>query len=120
MKKFYLMMILVFLSSSLSAQDTLIIQENALGQCTYDGVVVKSSSSISGWTGPGFIDAASGIGTTISWEIEVPIDGNYQFSWRYAFGGTATNYRDGKLVINGNTVIDTVFFPYTTTWSNWA
>ncbi len=104
---------------SIFAQDTLIIQENALGQCTYDGVVVTSSSSITGWTGPGFIDAASGIGTTISWEIWVPQAGDYQFTWRYAFGGTATNYRDGRLIVDGNPVIDTVYFPYTSTWSNW-
>lgn len=103
----------------LLAQDTLIIQEKALGQCTYDGVVVTSSSSISGWTGPGFIDAASGIGTTISWEIVVPMEGDYQITWRYAFGGYATNYRDGRLIIDGNPAVDTVFFPYTGSWSTW-
>jgi pectate lyase len=85
-----------------------------------DGVVVTSSGSISGWTGPGFIDANNGIGTTVSWEIMVPVDGVYALSWRYAFGGTATNYRDAKVVIDGNTIIDTVYFPYTNTWSNWA
>jgi pectate lyase len=101
----------------LLAQDTLIVQENAPGQCTIDGVVM---TNLSGWTGAGYIDALNGVGTTVSWEIMVPADGIYSFSWRYAFGGTATNYRDAKLVIDGNTAIDTVYFPYTTTWLNWA
>ena len=112
--------VLMLASTALFAQDTLIVQENALGQCTMDGVVVTSSGSIGGWTGPGFIDANNGIGTTVSWEIMVPVDGVYALSWRYAFGGTATNYRDAKVVIDGNTIIDTVYFPYTNTWSNWA
>jgi pectate lyase len=122
MKKYLLLF--VFIASGLSvlcAQDTLIIQEASLGQCTYDGLVLPrdGSTTITGYTGIGFIDAASGIGTTVSWQITVPKDTMYQLTWRYGFGGTATNYRDGKLVIDGNTVIDTVFFPYTTTWPNW-
>jgi pectate lyase len=117
MKKCLLLfVILVSCMTGLYAQDTLIIQESTLGQCTMDGVV---STSVAGSTGAGYIDANNGVGTTVSWEIMVPTDTTYAFSWRYAFGGTATNYRDAKLVIDGNTIIDTVYFPYTTTWTNW-
>lgn len=120
MKKYFLLCLILFLpAAELLAQDTLIIQENAPGQCTFDGTVVTSSGSISGWTGPGFIDATSGVGTTVSWQIYVPVAGDYEFTWRYAFGGTATNYRDAKLVIDGNPLIDSVFFPYTGSWSIW-
>ncbi len=118
-KGYLSVMVFLFTGVDLLAQDTLIIQENEPGQCTYDGTVVTSSSSISGWTGDGFIDAANGVGVTISWQIQVPAGGEYQFAWRYAFGGTATNYRDAKLVIDGNSVIDTVIFPYTGSWNDW-
>lgn len=102
------------------AQDSLTIQENDLGLCTYNGTIVTTSSSITGWTGPGYIDFNNGVGTAGSWQIYVPTAGTYRLTWRYAFGGTATNYRDGKLIIDGNTVIDTVIFPYTGSWSTWA
>jgi pectate lyase len=100
------------------AQDTLIIQENALGQCTMDGKVM---TNLSGWTGSGYIDALNGVGTTISWEIVVPTDGTYRLGWRYAFGGDSTNRRDSKVVIDGNAVIDTLMFYYTnSSWTSWS
>jgi pectate lyase len=103
------------------AQDTLIIQENTLGICTYDGVIVTTHApTTDGWTGTGYIDANNGVGVSASWEIIVPIDSTYIFTWRYSFGGSSTNLRDGRLVIDGNTVIDTVHFPYTGAWSSWA
>lgn len=111
---------IVALTTVVYSQSELIIQENDLGLCTYNGTIVMSSSSISGWTGPGFIDFANGIGVAGSWEIFVQTEGWYQLTWRYAFGGTATNLRDGKLYIDGNVVIDTVQFPYTGSWSTWV
>ncbi|MCX7983877.1 MAG: T9SS type A sorting domain-containing protein [Bacteroidetes bacterium] len=102
------------------AQSEVIIQEYELGLCTYNGTIITSSSTISGWTGPGFIDFANGIGVAGSWEIYVYTEGVYSITWRYAFGGTATNLRDGKLYINGNVVVDTVRFPYTGSWATWA
>jgi pectate lyase len=109
----------IFLVTIASAQNSLIIQENDLGFCNYNGTIITSSTSISGWTGPGYVDVNNGIGVAMSWEIFVQTEGDYFVTWRYAFGGTATNLRDGKLYVDGNVVIDTVLFPYTTTWSNW-
>jgi pectate lyase len=118
MKKILYLILFILTSNFLFAQDTLIIQENALGQCTMDGIVATNKA---GYTGNGFIDATNSVGTTISWQISVPTDGTYQFTWRYTFGGTATNYRDSKLVIDGNTVIDTIYFPYTdNSWLLWT
>jgi pectate lyase len=113
-----LLIILVSGVTVLFAQDTLIIQEtDAIGLCTFDGTIMNN---LTGTTNGSYIDAASGIGTTVSWEILVPANGIYAFSWRYSFGGTSTNYRDAKLVIDGNVSVDTVYFPYTGAWTTWA
>lgn len=114
-----LLVLLIFQIKLKSQIDSLIIQENDIGLCTYNGNIVTSSSTITGWTGPGFIDADNGIGVAISWGVFVQTEGVYYLTWRYAFGGTATNLRDGKLIINGSTIPDTVIFPYTGSWSNW-
>jgi pectate lyase len=101
----------------LFAQDTLIIQEtDTIGLCTFDGTIL---TNLANTTNGSYIDAATGIGTTVSWEILIPADGLYALSWRYSFGGTSTNYRDGKLVIDGNVSVDTVYFPYTGAWTTW-
>jgi pectate lyase len=97
----------------LFAQDTLKIQEDTLGLCTYDGVVM---TNLSGWTGRGYIDIGYNAGAYISYEINVPVEGRYSLVWRYAFNGTA---RDARLVINGNRTGDTVYFPSTGSSSSW-
>jgi pectate lyase len=96
-----------------SAQDTLIIQENEPGLCTFDGTVM---TNLSGWSGTGYIDIGYGIGAYISYEIAVPSEGIYALSWRYAFNGTP---RDARLLINGSLTGDTVLFPSTGSSSAW-
>ncbi len=98
------------------AQDTLIIQENDLGLCTFDGDSVIGSTSVTGWTGRGFIDIGYGVGAFISYEIFVPDTGTYSLVWRYAFNGSA---RDARLFINGVLTGDTIFFPSTGSSSTW-
>jgi pectate lyase len=114
-------LLFIFLVSgitTLSAQNILIIQEtDTIGLCTFDGSIL---SNLANTTNGSYIDAATGIGTTVSWEILIPTDGLYELSWRYSFGGTITNYRDGKLVIDGNVSVDTVYFPYTGAWTTWV
>ncbi len=119
-RRFLLILVLALLSTARAQTDSLVIQEQQLGLCTWNGTIVTSSGSISGWTGPGFIDVENGIGKAVSWEIYIQAEGTYLFTWRYAFGGTATNLRDARLLVDGNTAADTLLFPYTTTWSNWA
>ncbi len=126
MKKNILLVIILSISiTKLYAQDTLLIQENETGFCFVDGVVYKSGTTgVTGSTGYGYADCDPGTGKSISWQISVFTDGDYSFVWRYAFAGNKTPLRDAKLVINGITVKDTVYFPYTDTsgllkWSSW-
>lgn len=95
------------------SQDTLIIQENELGLCTYAGSV---KTDLTGWEGTGYIDIDYGIGAFISYEISVPDSGIYSLVWRYAFNGSA---RDARLLINGILTGDTVYFPSTNSSSTW-
>jgi pectate lyase len=98
-----------------------IIQEDELGFCAVDGRVLprEGSSSITGYTGTGFADPDPGAGTSISWSVQAATAGSYSLVWRYAFGGTATNLRDARLLVNDVVVVDPVSFPYTGTWNDW-
>lgn len=116
----WMVILLLAFSVGFAQMDSLVVQEQQLGLCTLNGTIVTASGSISGWTGPGFIDVENGVGKAVSWEVFIQSEGEYLFTWRYAFGGLAANMRDAKLIIDGNTAADTVFFPYTTSWSNWA
>jgi pectate lyase len=105
----------------------LIIQEDTLGFCAIDGKVYPrdGSTSITGYTGTGFADSDLGAGKGISWSVKSERAGLAKIVWRYAFGGAATNLRDGRLTVNGAVVADPVVFPYTgtstdTSWNNWV
>ncbi|OJU08581.1 MAG: hypothetical protein BGN88_12240 [Clostridiales bacterium 43-6] len=120
MKYFFLVMLsLLFITLNVSAQE-IIIQENETGFCTIDGKVDIGSTSVTGWTGIGFADGDAGVGKSMSWQISVPAEGNYVFSWRFAVSGGDTTWRNAKFVVDGNIAKDTIYFPYTgTSWSNW-
>ncbi|MFZ5939673.1 MAG: InlB B-repeat-containing protein [Bacteroidota bacterium] len=99
------------------ASDSLVIQENTLGICTFDGIVETSAA---GYTGTGYINADAGVGTGISWSFTVPESGNYKMFWRYALGGSDVTSRDGALYVN-SVIEDTVLFPHSgsSLWSVW-
>ena len=98
-----------------------VIQEDELGFCAVDGKVFprQGSTTITGYTGPGYADGDPGIGKSSSWSVNAVASGTYAFVWRYAFGGLATNLRDARLVINGVVAAESVVFPYTSTWNDW-
>jgi len=118
MDRKYLLFFLLMISVAAMHAQEIIIQENDTGFCSVDGTVVVGSTTVTGWTGIGYADSDPGIGKSISWEIHVDSDGTYLLVWRYAIGGNP-GARNAKLLINGNIVMDTVYFPHTGTWSNW-
>lgn len=97
------------------------IQEGELGFSAVDGLILPrdGSTSITGYTGIGFADPDPGEGTAISWSVTADAEGPRSLVWRYAFGGAAENTRDARLLVNGVEVIESVVFPYTTTWDAW-
>ncbi|MEG8946939.1 T9SS type A sorting domain-containing protein [Rosettibacter firmus] len=111
-----LILISIFISYNLLAQNEVIIQENELGFCSVDGTI---ATSVTGYTGKGYADTDLGIGKSISWQINVLKEGTFSFIWRYAVSGN-TQERNAKLLINGNVVVDTVYFPRTgDQWNSW-
>ena len=98
-----------------------IIQEDQPGFAAVDGKIYprQGSTNVTGYTGTGFADGNPGVGKTIAWSVKAEAAGPFRLTWRYAFGGLATNLRDAKLLVNGVTVADTVAFAYTTDWNVW-
>jgi hypothetical protein len=100
---------------------TLVIQEDELGFSGVDGVVVprQASTNVTGFTGCGFADGDSGAGKSMSWSVRADAAGTHALVWRYAFGGTETNLRDARLLVNGDVTLDTLEFAYTGSWNDW-
>lgn len=100
---------------------TLVIQEDELGFSGVDGVVVprEASSNVTGYSGCGFLDGDSGVGKSMSWSVRAETAGTRALVWRYAFGGTETNLRDARVLVNGDVVESTLAFAYTGTWNDW-
>lgn len=95
-------------------QDYLVIQENEDGFCNVNGTV---DSNNSGFTGAGFANTDNTTGSAIEWSVEVPHDGIYTFSWRYANG---SSNRPGKLFIDGNELIANADLNLTGSWTTWT
>jgi len=111
---------IVFLSGllQLTAQDTLVIQENTVGICTMDGII---DNSVAGFTGEGYANISDGTGVGMSWSFEVPSPGIYSIRWRYALGGSDVTARDARLMIDNVYTNDTVRFPHSgsSSWAVW-
>jgi pectate lyase len=99
----------------------LVIQEDELGFSGVDGVVVprQASPNVTGFSGCGFLDGDSGVGKSMSWSVRAETSGSRTLVWRYAFGGTETNLRDARLLVNGEVALDTLAFAYTGSWNDW-
>ncbi|HPR31980.1 MAG TPA: family 43 glycosylhydrolase [Prolixibacteraceae bacterium] len=91
------------------------IQENELGFCGLDGTIDNNNP---GFSGDGFANTPNESGTGVNYKVTFSEDGTYPFIFRYANGGGGN--RPGKLMINGNTVIQTIDFPATGSWTNWS
>lgn len=108
-------------SGAVSEPGVTYIQEDEVGFSAVDGKVLprEGSTSVTGYTGTGFADADSGVGTSISWGLRTEAGGEVELVFRYAFGGDEANLRDAELSINGEVVVPRVVFSYTTTWDAW-
>jgi pectate lyase len=111
-------------SASSSSLPELIIQENASGYLSATPGVIPTLGIKAGCVGS-YVQSNTGIGANINWSINAASAGNYQISFRYAFGGASANYRDGKIVVNGVVIatltsIETGGFTYTSSgWDVW-
>jgi hypothetical protein len=79
------------------------------------GVVVSTLHA--GYTGTGFADYQGNGSGYVEWTVSVPTAGTYQLTFRYGNGGTTD--RPMAIAVNGTTVVSSMSFPSTTTWTNW-
>lgn len=114
-RNFTLIFLFLFSLTTLSAQG-LTIQENEIGFCSIDGII---DTDVSGYTGDGFANGSSGIGTSALWNISVPTDGTYHIYWRYANGGGAGDL-DAEVWVNETPFNTNFSFTHTGAWTNWV
>lgn len=100
-------------SSQPSGGSTLTLQENATGFCRLDGAV---ESEHNGYTGAGYANTENSSGAVIQWQVDVPTDGNYSLSFRFANGASD---RPADLAVNGNGVSG-VAMSDTGAWSSYT
>jgi hypothetical protein len=79
------------------------------------GVVVSTLHA--GYTGTGFADYAGNGTGYVEWTVNVPTAGTYALNFRYGNGGTTD--RPMAIAVNGTTVVSSMSFPSTSTWTNW-
>lgn len=92
-----------------------IIQENTTGFCSVEGTIDTNNP---GFTGSGFANTNNASGAGINWNVNVSSSGSYTLTWRHANGGTTA--RTGSLLVNNSTVVSSISFPSTTSWTTWT
>lgn len=101
--------------SSGGSTTTLTIQENTTGFCSVDGTVDNNNA---GFTGTGFANTTNAVNMGITWSVSIPASGTYTLKWRHSNGGSTD--RPGRVMVNGTTVVSSVSFPGTGSWTTWT
>lgn len=71
-----------------------------------------------GYNGIGYVNYNNEVGSYVEWKINTPVSGSYRLTFRYS-NGTTVN-RPMSIMINGNTIINSMDFNSTGTWTDWA
>lgn len=71
-----------------------------------------------GYTGTGYVDYKNATGDYIEWTVEMPSVRSMELQIRYANGGTSN--RPMRLSVNGTVVTQSLAFPVTGSFRNWA
>jgi len=91
-----------------------ILQEDEQGFCGFGNGSGTIDSNHPGHTGSGFANSENTLGVRLYYAVDLPADGDYTFTFRYA----ATNARPGDLYV-GPDVMGTVDFQSTGDWVIW-
>lgn len=103
----------VTVSGGSGGTSTLTIQENTNGFCSVDGTVDNNNG---GFTGTGFANTTNAVNMGISWSVNIPVTGTYTLRWRFA----STSSRPARLKVNGTTVVSSISFGSTGSWTTWT
>jgi len=86
------------------------------GYCGADG---SRQNSYSGADGGYYINLSNSASKGVNYSVTVPAAGTYSFVWRYANGGANVS-TTARLLVNGSTVVSSVSFPKTSSWTAWT
>ncbi|HTF94856.1 MAG TPA: pectinesterase family protein [Cellvibrio sp.] len=100
-------------ASSVAAESSWLFEENAVGFCSYSGVIDNKHT---GYTGTGFIDTENAVGASVVWSISAASAKTYTVKIRFGNGGTAA--RRATLLAN-DTTVKTLDFPTNSNWTQW-
>lgn len=84
------------------------------------GVDGQKENTNAGFEGEAYWNYTNTVGSSLTWTVNAPADGNYKVTFRYANGGSADDARPVQLSVNGASEALTVSFPYTEAWTNWS
>src|SRR6185436_14257109 len=84
---------------------------------TLGGGVVTSTLH-AGFTGSGFGDYQGNGTGFVEWTVNIPTAATYNLNFRYGNGGPTD--RPMSIQVNGTTVVSSLSFPSTTSWTNWT
>ncbi|SFD21031.1 Por secretion system C-terminal sorting domain-containing protein [Chitinophaga sp. CF118] len=96
--------------------NTLHIDDAGSGYCSADG---SRQNSYTGADGGYYINLSNSAAKGVNYAVNVPAAGTYSFKWRYANGGSSVS-TVARLIVNGSTVVSSVSFPVTSSWTTWT
>lgn len=99
--------------------NTLRIDDAATTTSGYCGADGSRQNSYTGADGGYYINLSNSASKGVNYSVTVPSAGTYSFVWRYANGGANVS-TTARLLVNGSTVVSSVSFPKTTSWTAWT
>lgn len=100
-------------SSAPAAESSWLFEENAVGFCSYSGII---DTKHAGYTGSGFVDTENALGAQILWSLSAASAKTYSAEIRFANGGATA--RRATLVVNDSNT-KTLDFPTNSNWTQW-
>ncbi len=81
-----------------------------------EGVIIDTKHT--GYSGTGFTDYNPNVpGGTITWKVNIPVEGEYDLTFRYGHGGS--DERPAEIKVNDEVIEQALAFDPTGEWNNW-
>ena len=103
----------------------MVTDQDRIKQYEAEDFAPKSDSAFKGFSSAGFVEVSTKLNRSLSFAVDVPVDGLYSVDFRYANGNGPTN-TENKCAIRTLQIDDketaTVVFPQRgkNEWSNWG
>lgn len=108
-----------FSTGNTGGGSTLRIDDAASSTGGYCGADGSRQNTYTGADGGYYINLSNSASKGVNYSVNVPAAGTYSFKWRYANGGNNVS-ETARLLVNGSTVVSSVAFPKTSSWTAWT